>query len=50
MRDPSLRVTAVMGVPTQEHTVYENVDLMVHPMRLQVHDQLLRDLWVRPPF
>lgn len=46
-RDPMVRVNAVMGVPTEEHTVYENLDLMVHPMRIHINDALLSNLWVR---
>jgi len=42
-----VRVNAVMGVPTEQYTIYENLDLMVHPMRLHINDALLSKLWVR---
>ena len=42
-----VRVNAVMGVPTEQHTIYENLDLLVHPVRLHIHDALLSKLWVR---
>ena len=42
-----VRVNAVLGVPTEDHTVYENLDLMVHPMRVHINDTLLSNLWVR---
>ena len=34
-------------MPTEENTVYENLDLMVHPMRVHFNDALLASLWVR---
>ena len=37
----------VAGVPTEEHTILENLDLMMHPMRVHFNDALLTNLWVR---
>jgi hypothetical protein len=35
------------GIPTEEHTIFENLDLMVHPLRVHFNDVLLTNLWVR---
>ncbi len=40
-------IVFMAGMPTEEHTVYENLDLMVHPMRVHFNDALLANLWVR---
>ena len=41
------RLFCAAGVPTEEHTIFENLDLMVHPLRVHFNDVLLTNLWVR---
>lgn len=43
-----MRATAVLGVPTPERLVYDNLDLLVHPLAVSFTDQQLNQLWVRP--
>jgi hypothetical protein len=42
-----VRATAVLGVPTPERLVYDNLDLLVHPLAVSFTDQQLNQLWVR---
>lgn len=41
-----VRATAVLGVPTPERLVYDNLDLLVHPMAVSFTDEQLNQLWV----
>ena len=45
-RDPLLRVTAVLGTPTRSHTVYEHLELSVHPLGVHLHEALATAFWV----
>ena len=38
----------MLGVPTPERLVYDNLDLLVHPLAVSFTDQQLNQLWVRP--
>ncbi len=42
-----VRATAVLGVPQPERLVYDNLDLLVHPMSVSFTDEQLNQLWVR---
>ncbi|KAK9827699.1 hypothetical protein WJX81_001629 [Elliptochloris bilobata] len=44
-RDPLLRVNAVLGVPTASHTVYEHLELSVHPLGVHLHEALATSFW-----
>jgi hypothetical protein len=46
-RDPLLTVTAVLGAPTRSHTVYEHLELSVHPLGVHLHEALATAFWVR---
>jgi hypothetical protein len=46
-RPVQVRATAVLGVPTPERLVYDNLDLLVHPLAVSFTDQQLNQLWVR---
>lgn len=46
-RDPLLRVNAVLGMPTASHTVYEHLELLVHPLGVHLHEALATAFWVR---
>ena len=47
-RDALLRVNAVLGPPTRTHTVYEHVDVMVHPLGVHMVESVATRFWVRP--
>lgn len=36
----------MLGVPTPEQSVYDNLDLLVHPMAVSFTDEQLNALWV----
>ena len=44
-----VRATAVLGVPTTDRIIYDNLDLLVHPMTVSFTDSQLTQLWVPPP-
>lgn len=44
-----MRATAVLGVPTEDRMIYDNLDLLVHPMTVSFTDSQLTQLWVPPP-
>ena len=46
-RDALLRVNAVLGAPTRTHTVYEHVDVMVHPLGVHLVESVATRFWVR---
>ena len=41
-----LRVTAVVGMPTIDHNVYESVDVAVHPLGVHLTEQVATAFWV----
>ncbi len=45
-RDALLRVNAVLGAPTRTHTVYEHVDVMVHPLGVNLVESIASSFWV----
>lgn len=45
-RDALLRVNAVLGPPTRTHTVYEHVDVMVHPLGVNLVESIASSFWV----
>ena len=47
-RDALLRATAVLGAPTRTHTVYEHVDVMVHPLGVNLVESIAQSFWVKP--
>ena len=46
-RDALLRVNATKGVPTLDLTVWELVDVMVHPLGVHIVQHVANNLWVR---
>lgn len=48
-RDALLRVNATKGVPTLDLTVWELVDVMVHPLGVHIVQHVANSLWVSTP-
>ena len=48
-RDALLRVNAVLGPPTRTHTVYEHLDVMVHPLGINLVESIAQSFWVGTP-
>lgn len=46
-RDALLRVNATKGIPTLDLTVWELVDVMVHPLGVHIVQHVANNLWVR---
>ena len=46
-RDALLRVNAVLGPPTRTHTVFEHLDVMVHPLGIHLVEPIAQSFWVR---
>lgn len=46
-RDALLRVNAVLKPPTPTHTVYEHVDVMVHPLGVHLVEAVASRFWVQ---
>ncbi|KAK9806263.1 hypothetical protein WJX72_007766 [[Myrmecia] bisecta] len=44
-RDALLRVYAVVGVPTPTHSIYEHVDVMVHPLGVHLTEGVANTCW-----
>ena len=45
-RDALLRVNATKGVPTADLTVWQLVDVMVHPLGVHIVQHLANSVWV----
>lgn len=45
-RDALLRVNATKGVPTADLSVWELVDVMVHPLGVHIVQHVANSLWV----
>ena len=41
-----VRVTILVGAPTTTHTVYESVDVMVHPLGVHLTEAVASSIWV----
>ena len=41
-----VRVTILVGTPTTTHTVYESVDVMVHPLGVHLTEAVASSIWV----
>lgn len=48
-RDALLRVNAVLGPATRTHTIYEHIELVVHPLGVHLNEAIASSFWVRPP-
>lgn len=46
-RDDLLRITAKLGEPTDTHTIYEHVDVLIHPLGVHLNEGIAVEVWVR---
>ena len=46
-RDALLRVNAVLGPATRSHTVYEHIEMVVHPLGVHLNEAVAAAFWVR---
>ncbi len=46
-RDALLRVNAVLGPATRTHTIYEHIELVVHPLGVHLNEAVASAFWVR---
>ena len=47
-RDALLRVNAVLGPATRTHTIYEHIEVVVHPLGVHLNEAVASAFWVRP--
>lgn len=45
-RDDLLRITARLGEPTTTHTIYEHVDVLIHPLGVHLTEGVAMEVWV----
>lgn len=46
-RDDLLRITAKLGEPSDTHTIYEHVDVLIHPLGVHLNEGIAVEVWVR---
>lgn len=45
-RDALLRVNAVLGPATRTHTIYEHIEVVVHPLGVHLNEAVAQSFWV----
>ena len=41
-------MNAVLGAPTDNHVIYDHLDVMVHPLGIHLNEHFANAFWVRP--
>jgi hypothetical protein len=45
-RDALVRVNAVLGPATRSHTIYEHIEVVVHPLGVHLNEAVAQSFWV----
>ena len=46
-RDALLRVQAKLGTPTSDFAIYDHMDVLVHPLGVNMTEKFASQIWVR---
>ena len=44
-----MQVNAVLGPATRTHTIYEHIEVVVHPLGVHLTEAVATAFWVSPP-